>query len=166
MKNNTSIQSATSSIRSLNRILNFAQLDQYIATSGQPTEQQFITISNHGFDVVVNLALPNSSNALENEAGLVKSLGMEYIHLPVIWTQPSEDNLRAFFHLLNTSQEKKMFIHCALNKRVSVFMALYRILQQGWSRERAMEDVYLIWEPDDIWQSFIESILEKKSTFS
>jgi hypothetical protein len=43
--------------------------------------------------------------------------------------------------------------------RASVFLALYRMLRQGWARDTAMPDVYDIWQPDFIWQSFIDRSL-------
>ena len=65
-------------------IPNFLQLSETVATAGQPTEAQITAIQAAGYRVVINLALPTSTNALPNEQALVEALGMTYIHIPVL----------------------------------------------------------------------------------
>lgn len=55
---------------------------------------------------------------------------------------------------------KRVFIHCAANKRVSVFMALFRRLRQDWAVAATMPDVLAIWEPDAVWQQFMEQMTQ------
>jgi protein tyrosine phosphatase (PTP) superfamily phosphohydrolase (DUF442 family) len=83
-------------------IFNFLKISDSLATSGQPTEEQFAAIANTGYQTVVNLALPKSANALPNEKEIVESLGMEYIHIPVVWENPTRQNLADFFHTMKT----------------------------------------------------------------
>ncbi|WP_339379213.1 hypothetical protein [aff. Roholtiella sp. LEGE 12411] len=70
------------STKRLEDIDNFLQLSDVIATGGQPTTEQFAAIKHSGYQLIVNLALPTSSNALPNEKQIVESQGMEYIHIP------------------------------------------------------------------------------------
>jgi protein tyrosine phosphatase (PTP) superfamily phosphohydrolase (DUF442 family) len=144
----------------LEEIYNFLRLSDRLATSGQPTEDQLTEIGQAGFDVVINLGLTGTDYALEDEAGLVRNLGMEYVHIPVIWEHPTLENLDEFTSTMEDHQGNKLFVHCAANMRVSVFMALYRILHLGWDRERAMEDVRKIWEPNATWDAFIQQALK------
>ena len=65
-------------------IYNFLKLSNSIATSGQPNEEQFVAIKEAGYQVVVNLALPESTNALPDEQKVVEAQGMQYIHIPVV----------------------------------------------------------------------------------
>jgi len=143
----------------LEEIYNFLQLSDRIATSGQPTKGQFREISRAGYEVVINLGLMGTDYALEDEAGLIRSLGMKYVHIPVIWENPTPENLDEFTSTLEEHQGNRLFVHCAANMRVSVFMALYRILHLGWDRERAMDDVCRIWEPNECWDQFIKEAL-------
>ena len=53
-------------------IYNFLQLSDSIATSGQPTTEQFSAIKDSGYKIVINLALQTSSNALPDEKQIVK----------------------------------------------------------------------------------------------
>jgi hypothetical protein len=38
---------------------------------------------------------------------------------------------------MDASRDKKVFVHCAANYRVSSFVALYGEARLGWSRSRA-----------------------------
>jgi uncharacterized protein (TIGR01244 family) len=143
----------------LEEIYNFLRLSDQLATSGQPTEGQFEDIRRAGFEVVINLGLTGTDYAQQNEAGLVRNLGMKYVHIPVIWENPTLENLDEFTSTMEEHQGKPLFVHCAANMRVSVFMALYRILHLGWDRELAMEDVRRIWEPNECWDQFIREVL-------
>jgi uncharacterized protein (TIGR01244 family) len=143
----------------LERIYNFVQLSEDLATSGQPTEAQLECIAQAGFEVVINLGLTGTDYALADEEGLVRRLGMSYVHIPVLWEAPSREDLEGFFFVLQEHQERRVFVHCAANMRVSVFMALFRILHQGWSYEPAFQVVRRVWEPDGQWLDFIEEIL-------
>jgi protein tyrosine phosphatase (PTP) superfamily phosphohydrolase (DUF442 family) len=146
----------------LKDIINYFQLTDSITTGGQPSEAEFESIALAGFEVVINLGLNGTDYALANEAGLVEKLGMRYIHIPVQWEAPTREDLDRFIEAMDANRERKRFVHCALNMRVSVFMALYRILRLGWSYERAIEDVHEIWMPEGVWQTFILSCVGKQ----
>jgi len=59
-------------------------------------------------------------------------------------------------------KNKKLFVHCAANMRVSSFVALYRVIKEGWDYSDVVNDVYKIWNPNDIWSDFIRSELSRK----
>ncbi|MGI8504215.1 MAG: protein tyrosine phosphatase family protein [Hassallia sp.] len=140
-------------------IYNFLKLSDAIATSGQPTKEQFQAIKEAGYQVVVNLALSESSNALRNEKQIVENQGMQYVHIPVIWENPTLENVREFFKVMEKNADKQVFVHCAANMRVSAFMYLYRRLHQGINDEDAKNDLQKIWIPNEIWQNFIEQVI-------
>ena len=60
------------------KIYKFLPIVDHWATSGQPTAAQLMAIKAAGYDVVVNLALPDSPNALSGEAELVAALGLAW----------------------------------------------------------------------------------------
>jgi uncharacterized protein (TIGR01244 family) len=144
----------------IEEVFNFLKLSDRLTTAGQPTEAQFPAIAQAGYQVVINLAMPDSTNAIPHEAAIVKSLGMEYVHIPVIWTEPTLDDLDRFFNILNTNAEKPVFVHCAMNMRVSAFIYLYRRIHDQMSHEAAAQDLHQIWVPNDDWQKFIQHAIE------
>jgi protein tyrosine phosphatase (PTP) superfamily phosphohydrolase (DUF442 family) len=82
---------------SIASIPNFLQLSESVATAGQPTEAQIAAIQAAGYSVVINLALPSSTDALPNEQALVEAQGMTYIHIPVVWEEPTLVDVQQFF---------------------------------------------------------------------
>ena len=118
-------------------IYNFRPVDARLATSGQPSEEQLAALAQDGFEVIVNLALhDNPRYSLRGEPGLVRSLGMAYVHIPVQFTAPTKADLLAFFAAMDTHHHRKVLIHCAANKRVTAFLGLHRVLRQGWPPKR------------------------------
>jgi len=145
----------------LSNIYNFLRLSDKLATAGQPLEEELEYVSKAGYEVVINLALSEADYSLPDEQGTVTRLGMEYIHLPVIWQNPTADDLDRFFDAMDKYKNKKLFVHCAANKRVSSFIALYRVIKEGWEYSDAVNDMYTIWRPDNIWSDFIRRELSQ-----
>jgi protein tyrosine phosphatase (PTP) superfamily phosphohydrolase (DUF442 family) len=143
-------------------IYNYRAAGDRLSTSGQPTEGQLASVALEGFGVVINLALHNDPRySLQDESGLVKSLGMEYIHIPVQFDAPTESDLLAFFTAMEKHQEQKVLVHCAANMRVTAFLGLYRAIKQGLLIEEAFTLMRTVWEPNPVWSSFISSMLAK-----
>ncbi len=140
----------------LSEIQSFRLVDDGLGTAGQPTECQFRTIREAGFDAVINLALPTSDNALANEGSIVTALGMSYVHIPVDFQAPTSQDFRAFCRVMEAFEDRRVFVHCAANMRVSAFVFLYRVLHQGVPRAEAEKDLHAIWHPDDVWRVLIQ----------
>jgi protein tyrosine phosphatase (PTP) superfamily phosphohydrolase (DUF442 family) len=145
---------------SVESIYNFLALSDALGTAGQPTQEQFAAIRQAGYQIVINLALPDSPNALPQEKECVESQGMEYVHIPVVWEKPRVEDALKFFHTMEVNSNKRIFVHCAANKRVSAFIYLYRTLHQGVAQEDAEKDLHKLWVPNELWSSFIKKVTE------
>lgn len=144
-------------------IKNYRAVDTSLATSGQPSEAQLRAIAEAGFTTVINLAMHDDPRySLPNEAGTVQSLGMAYVHTPVQFSAPTQANLHEFFAAMEAHHEQKVWVHCAANMRVSAFLGLYRVIRQGWEREPAFALMNDLWQPNEVWSSFIASMLESE----
>jgi uncharacterized protein (TIGR01244 family) len=119
-------------------IYNYRKADAMMATSGQPTEGQLHYVAREGFRVVINLALHGDARySLTDEAASVTSLGMQYVHIPVDFQDPTESDLQKFFAAMDVYAGQKVLVHCAANKRVTAFLGLYRTIKLGWPAEKA-----------------------------
>lgn len=141
-------------------IYNYLPLSESIGTGGQPTVEQFAELKQAGYEVVVNLALSTSTNAIPDEAEIVESVGMSYVHIPVEWENPTLEDIQRFFATLQANADKRVFVHCAMNMRVSAFMYLYRRLQQQVDEDAARRSLEEIWTPNPTWERFIAQVLE------
>lgn len=128
-------------------------------TSGQLSPADIDRLPELDVAAVVNLALPTSSNALPGEAESVARLGMSYFQIPVPWEAPELLHLRQFFGVMDALAGQRVWVHCAMNYRVSAFVYLYRRLRRGESDADARYPMSTIWQPDAVWQSFIERAL-------
>jgi uncharacterized protein (TIGR01244 family) len=144
-------------------IFNVREADDSLLTSGQPTETQLESVARAGVQVVVNLAPHDGPRALADEAAVVAALGMDYIHIPVPFSAPAEAHLAAFFEAMDANQARPALVHCAANKRVTVFLALYRVIRLGWTPDEAFALTRTVWEPDAVWSRFIAAALEAES---
>lgn len=151
---------------SIENIYNFLKISEKIATAGQPTESQLAAIKQAGYEIVVNLALPESPKALPDENAIVQNLGMQYIHIPVVWENPTLKNIKEFFRAIQANSNKRVFVHCAANMRVSAFMYLYRLLYEKVDEEIAKNDLYRIWFPNEKWQEFIQEVIKLENVLN
>ena len=140
-------------------IYNFLPIDERWATAGQPTVEQFAAIKAAGYEVIINLGMPDSPRAVLNEMEVVAAQGIDYVAIPVVWEAPTGADLAAFFAAMNANQAKKRFVHCIANMRVSAFTFLYRVLVLCVPVEEARQRLHQIWEPNPIWQQFIDEQL-------
>ena len=141
-------------------IYKYRQVDDRLSTSGQPSVQQLAAIANAGFQVIINLALHDDPRySLPDEVGVVKGLGLKYVHIPVQFAAPKATDLHAFFDAMDANSDKKIWVHCAANIRVSAFLGLHRVIKQGWKQDDAFALMRGLWEPDLVWSSFINTTM-------
>ena len=141
-------------------IYNYRPIGERLITGGQPTEEQVRDAAREGFTAVVNLATIDSEHALPDEAGLVRSLGMAYHHIPVDWDHPTIGDFDAFERLMAALVPEKVLLHCAANWRVSAFYSLYALRHLGWTDAQAAELRDSIWKGEAVpaWDDLIRGI--------
>jgi len=139
----------------LDDIKNFRVLDERLATAGQPTDDQLREVAAAGYEAVINLGLLDPRYCLPDEAGLARSLGLDYTHIPVLFDAPTIEDFRAFVVAMERLAGRRVLVHCAANFRVTSFVALWGELTQGWDRERADALARTFWEPNETWQGFL-----------
>ena len=140
---------------------NFLRLSDKLISSGMPSADQLKSVAESGVQVVINLALPTSNDALKDEENIVTDLGMSYINIPVVWNEPTRENLEDFMTAMKAHNNSSVLVHCQANYRATGFITMHRILRLGWEKENAFQDLKKIWNPADypIWQNFFDEIL-------
>jgi protein tyrosine phosphatase (PTP) superfamily phosphohydrolase (DUF442 family) len=146
------------------QIYNAIRVNDNVLTAGQPTEDQLRDAAAEGFSVVINLATIEPRYSLPDEAGLVQSLNMTYIHIPVNWQKPQLSDFDAFVEAMDQLlANSKTLIHCAANFRVSAFYSLYAQRSLGWTEDEGEAFREKIWvgSPNPIWEDLIEQIKDQ-----
>ena len=136
------------------------RVDDHTLTAGQPTEEQLRAVAAEGVEVVINLATISPRYSLPDEAGLVKALGLEYVHLPVEWDNPLPEDFEAFSRTMDDAAGRHVFIHCAANFRVTAFYGLYAMRRLGWTEAQADALRARIWQHHQypIWEKFMSDM--------
>jgi protein tyrosine phosphatase (PTP) superfamily phosphohydrolase (DUF442 family) len=139
--------------------VNYVAVSDRIATSGQPSRAQLAALRARGFEVVINLAPPDSYGAVDDEAQIAAAAGMHYASLPVDWWAPSRADLQQFSALLDRYAGRRILVHCQMNLRASVFTFLHRTIRDGIAPDTAIARVHDVWVPNSTWQEFIHTSL-------
>jgi uncharacterized protein (TIGR01244 family) len=151
---------------STQEIYNYRRVDDQLITGGQPAAEQLEAAAKEGFQTVINLATIEPGHSLPDEAGLVRTLGMAYHHIPVVWSDPQERDFEAFEKVLNQPGRGKTLVHCAANFRVTAFYSLYAMKNLGWSEAQADAFRYSVWEGshEPVWEAFIQRMKTRLSS--
>lgn len=138
-------------------IYNYVAIDGLFPTSGQPSESQLALIAEAGYETVINLA-PSSvfENAVLDEADILRGLGVRYVHIPVNFNNPTDEDFASFRQAVERADPSKLWVHCAANMRVSAFVYRYRREVLGAARPAARRDLEKLWEPYGVWKRFVD----------
>jgi protein tyrosine phosphatase (PTP) superfamily phosphohydrolase (DUF442 family) len=139
-------------------------LDSSFATGGQPTEQAFAKIAASGFRSVLSLRTSGEGIDLKRERSLVEKTGLRYFNIPVVSSAPRANQADEFIKLVRETSNHPMLINCSTANRVGAFMMIYRVLEQGWSQEKALEEALKIGLRGDELKKFAQAYIAQHKT--
>ncbi len=148
--------------QSLNDVVNYREYSPTFASAGQPTEAQLPLVKDAGFERIVYIAFSTDRNAIANEDKLVRDLGMDYVHIPVVWNAPTVADFESFAAVMQRNPEQKTLLHCQVNARASAFAFLYRVLYEDVPVAVAKADMNTVWAPNETWRELIFDVLESR----
>ena len=138
---------------------NFVQWRPGLASSAQPGVDILKRAKALGYDVVINLAPPQSQGSIENEGGIVGKQGVVYVNIPVNFGNPTAEDFRVFSDVMKSMAKKNVLVHCQVNLRGTSFTLLYRVIHEGAAMDESRAKLNSVWVPDPVWKKFIESTL-------
>jgi protein tyrosine phosphatase (PTP) superfamily phosphohydrolase (DUF442 family) len=138
---------------------NFVQWRKGLASSAQPGADWLRKARENGYEVVVNLAPPQSMGSIREEGGIVGATGITYVNIPVDFRHPTAEDFRFFSEVLRANASRNVLVHCQVNLRGSSFTFLYRVLQENADIAEARAKLLGVWTPDSVWREFIEKTL-------
>src|SRR3981081_748902 len=138
---------------------NFVQWREGLASSAQPTAAWLGQAKDNKYDVLINLAPPQSQGSLANEGGIVASKGVTYVNIPVDFMRPTAEDFRLFSEGITAAAGRSGFVHCQANFRGSSFVFLYRVIHEGAPVGETWKKLQGVWVPEPQWKRFIEETL-------
>ena len=126
-------------------IVNFSRVDAVVACGGATETSALDGLAKDGFKSVINLRLASEANAnIELNAAHARSLGLNYIHIPFNAAQPEPRVLEQFLAAIANKANQPAYVHCGSANRVGAVWLAKRVLQDGWTIEKATEEAKLI----------------------
>ncbi|MEM9385731.1 MAG: protein tyrosine phosphatase family protein [Pseudomonadota bacterium] len=136
----------------LGEIHNYHEVNDRLSTGGHVMAPQVPELKDAGFELVVNLATVQEDHNASDGPSLAAE-GIAYVHIPVLWSSPTLDDLDLFFAIMDARADRKTLVHCMANYRASAFVYLYRTLRQGVPEAQARRDLEVIWN-DQAWREY------------
>ena len=123
---------------------NFATIDggpHPIYRGGQPTREGYERLANGDYKVATVIDLRDDYEPWAEET--VTSLGMKYKRIGMsAWTPDTQKIREALRIVAEAAAVGPVYIHCRQGRdRTGLEVAMYRILVQGWTRERAIAEL-------------------------
>ena len=115
-------------------------VDERIATGGQPKDSAFATLASNGYRAVLNLRTATEGVDLKHEQEAVEKAGLRYVNIPVASSAPKPEQVDEFIKAVKDKDNHPMLIHCGSANRVGAFWMIYRVVDQGWPEDKALEE--------------------------
>ena len=119
---------------------NFQQVSDSLCRGAQPSDEGFRELAKAGVHTVVDLR--GAGGRSSREAELVRSLGMQYINVPLSGYQaPTAVEVSKVMAVLNDPKAGEIFVHCRRGAdRTGTILAMYRIEHDHWSNRQALDE--------------------------
>jgi protein tyrosine phosphatase (PTP) superfamily phosphohydrolase (DUF442 family) len=131
--------SATTSAQEVPPIRNFLRVNDQFCTGGQPRMEHLEQLKSEGVKAIINLRTPGEHRAAEEEAK-AKELGLRYFNIPVVFTDPKDEQITEFLTITDDPANRPAFIHCTAAIRVGAFWMIRRVMRDGWTIDQAEEE--------------------------
>ena len=122
-------------------ITNFRKINEWFYRGGQPREDEYGQLVDLGVKTVICLRW--NKKIIRREQEIVNEHDLEFVSIPLnYWRPPSQNEIEKFFSVLEDSSRRPVYLHCKHGSdRTGMLTAFYRIRLDGWSFEKAYEEM-------------------------
>lgn len=114
-----------------------------IFLAGQPSVEDFAEFKKRGVKSVLNVRTKEELNF--DEAQTIKSLGLEYHHIPIAGPDAlTDENFNKIRKLLNSKEQRPLLFHCASANRVGAVWLAHRVLDGGLTYDAALIEAKIV----------------------
>jgi protein tyrosine/serine phosphatase len=115
---------------------NLFKVTDYLYRSEQPTEEGMKNLERLGIKTIINL------RPLYSDSDAIKGTGLRVEELSVkVWHIEDVDVVRVL-RIIRKRENGPFLIHCSHGAdRVGVMIAMFRVVEQGWTKEDAIQEM-------------------------
>lgn len=117
-------------------------IDDKPGSGGQPSHQAYAKAAQSGYRSVLTLRTTKDGVDRTRERLMVEQSGLRYFNLAIA-QMPRREQVDEFLRLANDPANQPMLVNCAFAERIAPLMMMFRIVEQGWTEERAVEEARL-----------------------
>jgi len=116
-------------------------IDDKPTLGGQPSGEAYAKAAANGFRSVLTLRAPKDGIDTLRERLLVENNRMRYFNIPSTNPLPSTKQVDEFLQTTRDPANHPMLVNCAFAERIAPYMLLFRIQEEGWTEDKALEEV-------------------------
>jgi len=114
----------------------FAKVSESLYRGGQPTAKGFAELRKMGVKTIISLRV------FDSDRPKLEGLGLRYLHISFKAIHPEDEDVVAFLKTVTDPNNQPVFVHCREGvDRTGMMVAVYRIVIQGWSKEKGLEEM-------------------------
>jgi len=117
-------------------VANYAKVSEALHRGAKPTPEGFALLKKMGIKTIVDL------RSLHTEGDMLQGTGLQYVRIYCRAAHPENENVVKFLQVLRDPKNQPVFVHCQRGAdRTGMMVAVYRIMEQGWSVEDAAKEL-------------------------
>jgi tyrosine-protein phosphatase SIW14 len=122
------------------RLDNFGQVNERYYRGAQPTERDFAELVKLGVKATIDLTGDDGDS---NEQRLAETAGMKFFKLAMnTRVVPTAGQIATFLSIVDDPANQPVYVHCVGGRhRTGVMTAIYRMLEDKWTPERAFKEM-------------------------
>ncbi len=114
----------------------FHNVSRVLYRGGQPTAEGFRVLEKLGIKTVVNL------RSFHSDRDELKGTNLGYEHITMKPWHAEDKEVVRFLRIVTDPEKQPVFVHCQLGAdRTGTMCAIYRIAVEGWTKEKAIEEM-------------------------
>ena len=111
----------------------FARVSDGLYRGGQPTDGGYAELKSLGVKAVLSLRMISLDQSRATKRGL------QYAHISCKPYHPEDEDVVEFLQIVTDPSRQPVFVHCRHGvDRTGMMVAAYRVVVDGWTRERAI----------------------------
>jgi protein tyrosine phosphatase (PTP) superfamily phosphohydrolase (DUF442 family) len=129
-------------------------IDDKPGLGGKPSTSAYAKAAANGFRSVLTLRTPEDGVNPAQERFMVEQSKMRYFNIATTMNLPQRKQVDEFLVLVRDNANHPMLINCAFAEKVAPLMLIFRVVELGWTEERAVEEAGLSGLKRDVLKKF------------